>query len=214
MAKPWRADRSWSGRVAVVVAGGPSVDVKQIRLLGIARSRDLIRAIAINDAVYLCWWADIAYACDRRWWAWHGSLPRFVGQRLTLFANDDGVIDFDQVGFLTKGKLEPFDPDPAALTTGSNSGYQAVHLAAHLGASRIVLVGFDMHGDHWFGHHPALVRGSDSPFETFKKKFAGLAHALSGMGVEVVNATPGSALTCFPCVDLTTEISSLEEANG
>lgn len=93
---------------------------------------------------------------------------------------------------------------------GKNSGYQAIHIAAHLGARRIILLGFDMRPTsdgvlHWFGnrsYHPA----NPTVFQTFMiPKFPALAAELKKRAIDVVNCTPGSALTCF-------RTSSLEAA--
>lgn len=103
------------------------------------------------------------------------------------------------------------DPDPTGLRTGKNSGYQAVNLAVHLGASRIVLLGFDMQaartGDHFFGQHryPGAVNTRAETFRDFREAFETAVEPLQRLGVEVVNASPGSALTAFPQ-------ASLEEA--
>src|SRR5690606_9521612 len=80
----WRATALFRGRPTVIVAGGPSLDLAQVRAVAMARAGDRIRVVAVNDAVYPCWFADIAYACDRKWWRYHNGLPGFPGRKLSL----------------------------------------------------------------------------------------------------------------------------------
>jgi hypothetical protein len=65
---------------------------------------------------------------------------------------------------------------------------------------RVVLVGFDMHGTHFFGTHPSPLRNTGN-FSGFIQRFERAAKSLP-YGVEIINATPGSALTCFERLSL------------
>jgi hypothetical protein len=92
--------------------------------------------------------------------------------------------------------------DPSAVRTGFNSGYQAINLAVHLGASRIVLLGYDMRvdqkrrsRDHFFGQHPDHTV---PPVAACLTAFKTLVKPLAEVGVEIVNCTSGSALVSFP----------------
>lgn len=88
---------------------------------------------------------------------------------------------------------------------GGNSGYQAINLAFHTGAKRIVLLGFDMQRTdgkaHWFGNHPGNMQ-VPSPYADWLHKFEQLAADLKVQGVEVLNCTRETALTCFERVSL------------
>lgn len=89
---------------------------------------------------------------------------------------------------------------------GGNSGYQAINLAFLFGATRIILLGFDMKKDgekvHFFGNHPYHKRKNEGPNEGTMRRwvhnFASLAADLKQEGVEVINATRSTALDCFP----------------
>jgi uncharacterized Rossmann fold enzyme len=95
------------------------------------------------------------------------------------------------------------------LHFGNNSGYQAINLAYLLGATKIVLSGFDMNiiGDkvHFFGSHPYHHKGQGPNNEIMKRwcaNFERLAMDLEYEGVEVINASRHSALTAFKRMDL------------
>lgn len=122
--------------------------------------------------------------------------------------------------------MEGLSLDPLWIRGGGNSGYQAVNLAVHLGAKKIVLIGFDMKGSggkvHWHDAHPPGMNNprdgrfivvptadggtqrifSKGNFENWCETFATAVPDLERAGVEVVNATEVSALTVFPMARL------------
>lgn len=91
------------------------------------------------------------------------------------------------------------------IALGRNSGYQAINLAFHFGASTIALVGYDMQHTggvtHWHGDHPAGMRNA-STVKNWLSGFDALAADLRDEGLDVVNCTIETALTCFPRADL------------
>jgi hypothetical protein len=209
---PFRADPLWKGNPAVIVAGGPSVTLADIRLIGMARARDAIRVIAVNDAVYPCWFADIAYACDAKWWnsPWHVGVPGFPGLKIRMrvisdkSGKDINAVKYPDIAFMDASKGGTFDHDPTKLYTGNNSGFQALHIAIHLAANPIILVGFDMKPEpHWFGAHPEGVANAGYPdFSYMLQHFDNLRPELQSRGTVVLNATPKSAITAFKRVSL------------
>lgn len=176
----------------VVLAPGPSLSSEQTHLV----QQSGLPVVAVNDAFRLAPWADVLYAADAAWWQVHAQEAlKFEGLKMTA----DFHVAFRQVARLKQTGVYGFDPTPGCVRTGSNSGYQAVHVAMQAGAKRVLLVGFDMHGSHFFGKHPAPLRNSHP--ET-QKQFAINFQFLKGHGTEIVNCTPGSAITCFPQQDL------------
>jgi len=86
---------------------------------------------------------------------------------------------------------------------GGNSGFQALNLAAQLGAASIILIGFDMSdrsGKHWYGRNqwPGANNPDDSNFRKWIAAFEGAAPVLKARGIRVFNTSPSSALRCFP----------------
>lgn len=200
----------WKGATAIIIGGGPSLSLKQIRAIAIAKHRPAspFRVIAVNDAIFPAWYADWLHACDTTWWFQHiQSVHTFPGIRTTL-AED--VPEPWVTGYLENSGENGFDPDPSCCRTGANSVYQAMCIAIHTGAKKIVLVGVDMKnsatGDqHWFGDHPMKFGNVKADYAaTMIPHFKTILPALEARGVEVVNASPGSALTLFPTVDLDT----------
>lgn len=205
LARPFAVPRDWTGKTAVVIGGGPSVSARQIRAIAQARL-DLsskIRVIAVNDAVYLAWWADWLHAHDRKWWSWHiQKIHKFAGVKTTL--SEDVPAPW-VTGFLKNTGRLGFDPDPGNCRHGNNSGYQAIHIAMHAGVEKIILVGFDMQKapggeSHWFGDHPIIEPAMHQI--TMAPSFESLVDPLAVLGISVINASPGSALATFPMAEL------------
>ena len=204
----------WAGETAVVVAGGPSLSLAQVRSIGIARSSDRCRVIAVSDAVYPCWFADILYSADAKWWDHHSGVPGF--RKVKVSRNNLGRYDVQHVigidGVVAHNPeeyvrgVDGFDPTPGMLRYGPNSGHHAVHIAAQLGAKRIVIVALDFTDkdfarDHWFGRHGGRM-DMCSDTSAWRAKFRLLTDDLDNAGVAVLNASPASTIDWLPIVSL------------
>lgn len=181
----------WPGETVVCIGGGPSLTPEDVNYC-----RGKARVLAINDAIKLAPWADLLYACDGRWWEMHKGVKSFEGLKYGMTVNTKKWAD---VLKLRNDGLDGLCLDPTGLRTGRNSGYQAINLCAHLGASRILLLGYDMkrHGGkgHWFGDYKGWT---PSPYQQFLQAFPTLVEPLKALGIEVINCTRTTALTVFP----------------
>lgn len=194
----WSVPPMWSGEVVAILASGPSMTPEVAEAV---RAAD-IATIAVNSSFRLAPWADLLYGADAPWWAHpdNADAHRFEGMKVSC-SPVRGVLQLMNTG------NTGFDEDPSCVRTGGNSGHQAVHLAAHAGAARVLLLGFDMHGGHWHKPHPAgLENPSADSFDRWIGRFAVLAPILATRGVDVVNCTPGSALDCFRRSTLAAEL--------
>ncbi|MPZ58445.1 MAG: hypothetical protein GEU91_18520 [Rhizobiales bacterium] len=186
----------------IVAATGPSLTP------GVADACHGHRVVAVNDAYRLLPFADVLYACDTKWWDVHAGCSGFAGERWSCHGDavhNDKRLAAERYGLmLVRGRdAEGFSLDPSRIHYGSNSGFQAINLAILFGAKRIVLVGFDMRVNgtrHFFGDHPSPLLNS-SDYVKWVPIFARAARMLPPE-IEIINATPGSALTCFPMMDL------------
>lgn len=165
-------DTTW-----VILASGPSMSQE------VADSVRGFRTIAVSNTFELAPWAEILVSNDKTWWT---NTPKSVGFAGVKFCG------------LTIEPPKGVERFPGA-TSGGNSGLLAIQVAVSKGAERILLLGFDMGGSHYFGEHPAPLRNPDAKrFEVFKKQFA----AYNPAGVEIINCTPDSALRCYQLADL------------
>lgn len=154
----------------------------------------------MNDAWRLAPWADVLYACDGRWW--DAKRPALGEQAPPLRVSQDELACARHGLAYVPSLAHPgLCTTPWTIHQGMNSGYQAMNLAYHFGATRMLLLGFDMQKtggkSHWFGDHPPGLQ-VPSPFTQFIAKFNVLARDLEAAGVEVVNCSAQTALTCFP----------------
>lgn len=187
------------GFTAVCIASGPSLtagDCETVRKWRYSGSEEEAGAakkivIVVNTTFEIAPWADILYAMDRNWWEKYfiKGEKRFDGLKLTPIS---GIKCAKKISF----------------NHYQNSGVGAVSLAAHLGAARIILLGYDCQKtggkSHWHGNHPAGLGNAGSigtwpgMFEKLKKELA---------GAEIINCTRETALTMF-------ERKELSEALG
>lgn len=193
----WRVDKEWAGETCAVLGAGPSMSA------AVAESvRGRCRIIAVNSSFILAPFADILYAADRLWWQNNRhAAEQFAGVKATILPNGYHELapTVDGVRVIGNGGPQGFDDRPDHIRTGWNSGYQAVHLAAHLGVKRVLLLGFDMHaraGEHWHKDH-RWRPGYKSRYPLFVNAFYTGAPEFESRGVEILNCTPGSALACF-----------------
>ncbi len=176
------------------IATGPSLtvaDCERVRACG-----DRVNTIVINDNYRIAPWARHLYACDGRWWAVHKEsvFRSFSGSKWT---QDPGFKDDPAFNFIRS--IEGTGLADDALVQGNNSGYQAINLAYVLGASRVILLGYDMRGqgEHWFGRHDqSKGLGANTDYSTFVRHFEQMQP--QDYGLEVINCSRESALECFP----------------
>lgn len=132
----------------------------------------------VSNCFQLAPWADFLVAQDRSWWQKHPDAQEFAGRKFSG----------NQLRGVERVKGAP---------TNWNSGVLALQAAVQLGATRIFLHGFDMHGTHFFGPYTnGLSNTKEARRRVHLQQYAHWARGHKG--IEVINCTPGSALKCFP----------------
>jgi hypothetical protein len=197
----WKIEREWEGQTAAILASGPSMTREQCEAVRhfktIAVNNQGIDTMSGRELVpALAPWADLLYAADAKWWQQYGDRAyKFAGRKVTIRGSQHPAL-----WWLRQSHERTFDERPNYLATGGNSSYQALHIAVHLGARRVILLGVDMKNRgklrHWFGSHPHKL-DTQANFAVWLKGFARLAPVLKKRGVDVVNCSPDSALECF-----------------
>lgn len=182
------------GGTVVCCASGPSLlreDVEYAHAKGAS-------VIAVNDAYLFAPFAVALMASDAAWWI--HKKPVFAGLRFSLDASANRV---EGVILLRRTGESGVERDPTGLRSGRNSGAAAINLAVHLGAARILLLGYDMstpRGEkhsHFFGAHKFPLRGG-SPYPLFRQLLGEMVAELKALNIEVVNCSRHSELKCFP----------------
>jgi hypothetical protein len=181
----------------VIAASGPSQRQEDIEA---AKGKALV--VVINETWRLAPWADALYACDEIWWRLRGpGAAEFGGLRFIGKDEYPGCIPCG-----VKAGVNGMVWDGRTLGAGSNSGFQAVNLAAVCGARRIALTGFDMGlqgGKHWHADHGNGLRNpSASLLKDCARFLDAAAGDLAARGVDVVNASRESALKAYRMVTM------------
>jgi hypothetical protein len=182
----------------VCIASGPSLTQEDVNYV-----KGKAFVIVVNDNYLRAPWADVLWGCDLAWWNLQyekrpDKIKAFAGRKFSLRYNKDGVVklaDSKQTGLAKRW------PN---IATGKNGGHQAVNLAYHLGAKKIILLGYDMQYTndkvHWFGKHPnPLKNPGRSLMIQWKRNFEGLSRALDAEGVTVINCSRQTAISKKYC---------------
>ncbi len=210
----------WKNETVFIIGGGPSVtaqfsipkevveDVKkQIRPMSVfsdyMTSLHSHYVIGINAAYLLGDWIDIVFFHDSVFFEAHKeTLLKHPGLLMTCnnrFLNSP----VERVEYIPKdrNKVLGIHTDSTKISWNYNSGAAAITLAAHLGAKKIVLLGFDMGGGpgketHFHTEHkPYLNR--EIPFWKHLAGFPKIKEDADRMGIEIINCSPDSAIKEF-----------------
>lgn len=203
-----RVPNLWLGETIVCLGTGPSLTLEDVGFV-----RDRARVIAVNDAYRWAPWADVLYACDEKWWKWQfrerpKMIAGFTGLKFALQGHPSRWVPGVQV--LKNTGEQGLEHEATGLRNGRNSGYQAINLAVHLGAAKIVLLGYDMgYGEkgatHFFGAHPDRTK---PPFTSCRRNFPTLVEPLHSLQIEIVNCSRATTLKCFRRSTLASTIRS------
>ncbi|SDF83529.1 hypothetical protein [Thalassobaculum litoreum] len=195
----------WAGETVFILGGGPSLPSYDLSLL-VGRP-----VIAINNAWYArpgaeYWNEDppkapgpwpVCFFTDGPWWDQYGAeVAAFPGLKCTIFPNRQ----LPAVAHLRRGLHRIVDEREGWIGYGNDGGLNAILLAQKLGASRAVLLAYDQRtidGRHnWHMRHERPIYEETYDF-LYQPGYHDVAPRLAELGLDVVNATAGSALTAF-----------------
>lgn len=189
---PSKCPQPWPNETVVVVGGGVSLENCD---LSITQGK---RVIAVNNAFRVVPWAKYLFFADRRWWDWNGAdAMGFKGQIITTTQATlkNAPVMRMRREYVTPGQYDnetPISLDPHFLT-GNDGGHMAVNLAYHLGASRIILAGFDMGFTDGRAHHHAdhpVASQEENYLKVFAPQYPNTVRFLKTRGIEVLRCTP------------------------
>lgn len=211
----WKPGRLWEGEVVCIVGGGSSLKRPENRpLLDATRGR---KVIAVNNAWHpidaehpgAVPWADMLFFTDCEWWRWNKQEvveKWFPLGRLTATATSDTThVNDPRIKRFWRDRNK-WTADPGKLY-GWDGGTQAVNLAFHLGAKRIVLFGIDLQpgpkGEtQWHEKHKRKTAVSNYR-EKFIPTMTEAVKKCREAGVEVIRATDGVDIGA-PLVEIST----------
>lgn len=167
----------------VIIATGPSLTQSDVDLIKKAKDDGIIQGvIAVSNSALLAPWADALVSHDAKWWNVHKKWTSELKMRKFSRQAVPGIETFV----------------PKEITQGCNSGLMAAFVARDIfKADRLLYVGLDMKGTHFFGLHPEPLRNpTEIRFSTHVRQFNTFS------GCSVINCTEGSVLKKFPIMKL------------
>ncbi|HDZ74382.1 MAG TPA: hypothetical protein ENH55_16790 [Aurantimonas coralicida] len=217
MATEWSVPPAWPGETVFILGGGPSLAGQGAqRLAG-------RRVIAVNSSYIAHPFADYLCSADRPWLYEHRAALEKAWRGRVVTVTDaidwDGLLHLRQVAPPIPGKAGgvAISTDPRALSVRRTSLQAAINLAVLLGAKRIVLLGADGGRDsEGRAHHHAPHKQAPKPgcWDEQLVDLATTVQPLIDLGVEVLNASPGSHWDLWPIVTLDAVLAEEEEEMG
>jgi len=162
--------------------------------------------IGVNAAYLIGDWIKYILFHDEEFWQAHKKrLEHYPGQLVTC-NNRFETRPHERVLFIPKSRVKGYgiSEDASTLCWNHNSGAAAISLAAHLGARKIFLLGFDMNiqgSVHFHNAHKDYLKRTP-PFERFLLGFPYIAQDAKRRGIEIFNCSPESAIDVFPKVNV------------
>ena len=228
----WEVPKIWEGGDVWILGGGPSVpkqfgipdEVVQKVVKGTSPpsvyspymvSLHDKHVIGINVAYLIGDWMDMVFFGDSGFFLSHlQGLAKFPGLKVSCHPS---VQKYDWIKYTPRSGSQPrgISENPKMVSWNGNSGAAAISIAANAGASRIILLGFDMKLDetnkqHWhdlYGRVKRLNTGNKRrggrvkpfhyPFDRHLRGFPVIAQDAKKRGIEILNACPESAIKEF-----------------
>jgi hypothetical protein len=191
-----------------IIGGGPSAKLVDFSLL----QNKVV--ICINDSFIdfpnatMIYWVDDSWAAENSdKLQKHPCKLRFTSkpsQHINYAKTSDPKTQCD--GYVLKRTGDfGYNPSPDCLM-GNNSGVQVLNLVVNMKPKNVVLIGYDMRTVNRKSHYhnkPRLPISDNIYTDLFIPSMKALYKGMVKYGctVNVVNATPGSAIQCFPFVD-------------
>jgi len=167
----------------ICIASGPSLTQADVDLC----LQTKYPIIAANNSWKLIPGCHHLYAGDYEWWKLnYDEVPKTITRWTSVHRT---VKEYPDIRYME-----------TPINGSFNSGQRAIFLAHHLGAKKIILLGYDgsiKHGLHWHGRHPD---GLENPKELDLQRWHLEFNLVMGIVTpcEVVNCSRYTEITAFP----------------
>jgi len=211
--------REFEGETCVVLGTGPSLQPDQIKQVFDSNAR----VFTCNNAYMVYPEADVHVACNEDWWEhyWEEDelLRNMPATKYTWIKPISERFDIEYIEADTEAKDLSYDQNLIHLNNGS--GCMTLNVAVLYGCTKIILLGHDMtfasdydgkskkigsSPRHFFGeypehmqHWPSVKIGLSKPgvIDGLIENYDQMKYSLHQRGIDVVNCSPGTALTTF-----------------
>lgn len=201
MLRYWTPEPLFAGKSVAVLGNGPSLSAASVIDL------DPRCVIAVNSSIRLCPSARVLFSRDSAWCQNHPALIDSACSELKITTKRDAAQAYGMLLVHMERRESFAQPGHPAIRYGMSSGHAAVSLAISMGAREIVLYGFDSRvvavdgtaRSHW---HADYSEPRCEVYATFVRGWQGWNAAAKAVGVRIMNATPGSAITEFEFLEM------------
>lgn len=188
------------------IGTGPSLTMDQVE----AARRRGFRLFGCNNVYQIVPDLELLYACNEGWWRTYWEDVR--NHPCEKWTTNRGAAETYGINWIAERDAPGLSTDPDVIHHGHGSGYSLVSMAHKAGAKRVVLLGYDLKyapdydgrarsvgsaPRHYFGEYPASLQHWPS-VQVKGGVHVGLVdlyRSIRDQGlVELINATPGSAL--------------------
>lgn len=207
----------FSETTAVVLATGPSLTADVLAAARRGQARGVWRVYGMNHVWRDFPTLDVFLSCNPEYYdtQWERGLKDIPAEKWTW---DRDTAQRYRIRFIEGKWADGFSSDPRFIHYGHSSGFQLPQIAYHAGFRRLLLCGYDMKfapdydgrnrrigstPRHYFGEydddklkHWPSVKIRDGVFVELIEQFEKVKRL--NPDVEIINCSPGSALTCFP----------------
>lgn len=221
----------FKGETAVLIATGPSITDEQIQYVKLKREEGKCKVFTLNNVYQRVPFTDMHLSCDAPWWRWYyprsQELRDLPCPKYTWFPDLAKKFGIEYIRGVDKPGLSI---NPSVIHINHGSGPMWINMALHLGVKKLILIGHDMKfapdykpkeqkpgstPRHYFNeypkplqHWPSVKVGLSKPgvLDGLIEAYAKMIPQLNKSEMEVVNCTPGSALTVFRMSTLEKEL--------
>jgi hypothetical protein len=169
--------------------------------------------IGVNLAGYMIGdWVNVCFFADAlMYWNHKDALKQCQARKISLDKTKEGVASIatdpgHTVEVWQWGGCHGVNTRPGFCCFNRSSGGAAINLAYHLGAKRVFLLGYNMNldenGDMQEWYPEEWKRKSKKGYHNMLLPFDKIAADAKRLGMEILNATPGSAIKQFPFVNI------------
>lgn len=168
--------------------------------------------ITINRSFIHVPFAQVLYFSDYRFYMWASGkmgddnelIDNFKKYKGKIYTISNKISNDERISVLINSGKTGFDTINGKLKHGGNSGYAAINLAYHLGAKRIILMGYDMKklkGKLHF-HNGYISKQNELVYKRFVAPYELLSKMTTDLGLPIYNTSLESDLPYFQKVKL------------
>ena len=197
-------------KTAIIIGTGPSLTKNDIFYINWIKAQGKAMLFGGNNTIF-DFDLDCHNACNYQWHDYYAEkIKDYPCDKWTT--RPEVSKKFPWIRYIEERWEPGLSRDKSYICAHHGTGPQTVGLAYHYGCTRLLLVGWDMRHKgrrHYFGsdgeYPPSMQHwtrnlGPDGELTGLIKEMATIKP--EDYGIDIINCTPDSAMTCFPMGDL------------